>query len=83
MWNLGGLEQIPHQPPCFPGYKYHETPWETLEHFTTFTNETTNIATALVEAALGIWLVSMLARVAADTVHAVPLTTTGLLSRHV
>ncbi|CAE7253118.1 Paqr5 [Symbiodinium sp. KB8] len=38
------------------GYKYHETPWETLEHFVSLTNETANIATALIEAALGVWL---------------------------
>jgi len=41
----------------FSGYVYHETPWETLEHYVSLTNETVNIATAFIEMALGIWFV--------------------------
>lgn len=44
----------------FSGYVYHDSPWETLEHYVSLTNETANIATAMVEMALGIWLVHLL-----------------------
>ena len=39
----------------YTGYVYHDSPWQTVEHYVSLTNETCNILTALLEAALGVW----------------------------